>query len=156
MTCIAWDGQTLAADKRVCYGVLIRTVTKIHRVGDVLVGGSGSLSFILAMVEWVRRGRDPLLFPPTQSSREDWQPFLVIERDGSSSLYERTPFPIRYEGPHAAIGSGSEFAMAAMYLGRTAREAVEVACALDSGCGNGIDTLALATDLRLLDATEIP
>lgn len=143
MTCIAWDGKTLAADKRACYGTMVNTVTKIHRVGDVLVGSAGDLAFALGMIEWVRGGREASQFPLSQATKEDWQPTLVIEKDGSISLYERSPHAIRYEQRCAAIGSGREFARAAMALGKTAREAVELACQLDSGCGNGIDVLEL-------------
>lgn len=143
MTCIAWDGKTLAADKRCCYGGLIGTVTKIHRVRGVLVGGSGESAFINAMIQWIKEGRDAGSFPKSQSDKDDWQPVLVIEVDGRISMYERTAFPIRREDRFIAIGSGRDFAMAAMHLGRSAREAVEVACALDCGCGNGIDTLGL-------------
>lgn len=143
MTCIAWDGKTLAADRRCCYGTTIAETTKIHRVGDVLVGGSGDLSFVLAVIEWVRNGRKPDAYPDSQKHKDDWQPVLVIEADGTPSLYERTPYPIRYENKHVSIGSGREYARAAMHLGKTAKEAVEVACALDSSCGNGVDTLTL-------------
>lgn len=143
MTCIAWDGKTLAADKRACFGGTINTVTKIRRIGQVLVGGSGETSFIGAMFDWIEKGRLPADFPASQRDEKDWQPVLVIEADGSVSLYERTPFPVRYEQKFAAIGSGREYARAAMHLGKTAQEAVEVAIALDSGCGNGIDTLTL-------------
>lgn len=139
---ICWDGRTLAADKRCCVGGLVRTVTKIHRVGGLLVGGSGELSFILAVVEWVRGGRLAEKFPADQRNKDDYQPVLVIEADGTPSIYERTPHPIRYEDKCCAMGSGRDFAMAAMHLGKTAREAVEVACALDAGCGNGIDCIA--------------
>jgi hypothetical protein len=45
------------------------------------------------------------------------------------------------EDAHHAIGSGRDFAAAAMYLGKTAREAVEVAMALTGFCGHGVDTL---------------
>lgn len=144
MTCIAWDGTTLAADRRCCYGSMISEATKIHRVNGLLVGGSGDFPFILAMIEWIRDGRKLEAFPKHQSDKDDWQPILVIELEGITSIYERTPYPIRQEQKHVAIGSGREFARAAMYIGKTAREAVEVACALDSGCGNGIDTLTLA------------
>lgn len=156
MTCIAWDGKTLAADRRCCYGTTIAETTKIHRVGDVLVGGSGDLSFVLAVIEWVRNGRKPDAYPDSQKHKDDWQPVLVIEADGTSSLYERTPYPIRYEnvkvdgpasGTGIAIGSGRDYARAAMYLGLTAKEAVEVACALDSSCGNGVDTLELGSSV---------
>ena len=38
MTVIAWDGHTLAADKRsVSGGGIARTVTKIQRHGDCLI-----------------------------------------------------------------------------------------------------------------------
>lgn len=143
MTVIAWDGKTLAADKRANYGDMICTVTKIFRVGDLLVGGAGDVSFVLAMVDWIRKGRVPLDFPNAQISKDDWQPVLVIEADGTPSLYERTPFPARYEQSNIAIGSGREFARAAMHLGKTAVEAVQCACDLNSGCGNGIDVLTL-------------
>jgi ATP-dependent protease HslVU (ClpYQ) peptidase subunit len=141
MTCIAWDGKTLAADKRASYGITITTVTKIRRINGLLVGGSGETSFIGMMLDWIEKGRDPAAFPKTQQDKDDWQPILVIELDGSTSLYERTAHPIRHEQQHIAIGSGREFAMAAMHLGCTARAAVEVAIALDCGCGNGIDVL---------------
>lgn len=143
MTCIAWDGTTLAADRLAAYGGMTNEVTKIHRVNGVLVGGSGDLPFVLEMIEWVRAGRKPEDFPPAQRSKDDWQPLLVIEVDGTTSLYERTPYPVRNKNKHVAIGSGREFARAAMHLGRTAREAVEVACALSIECGGGIDVLSL-------------
>lgn len=143
MTCVAWDGKTLAADKRATSNGLISTVTKIYRVGDLLVGGSGEPAFIGAMLEWIRAGRAPANFPASQRDKDDWQPILVIERGVSPALYERTPHPIRFEQGHVAIGSGRDYARAAMHLGCTARAAVEVAIALDCGCGNGIDTLEL-------------
>ncbi|MGL4441444.1 MAG: hypothetical protein ACRCUE_19505 [Bosea sp. (in: a-proteobacteria)] len=143
MTVIAFDGRTLAADKRACVGGMARTVTKIHRVGPLLVGGSGESSFIANVIEWVRNGRDPATFPATQKDKDDWQTVMVVEPDGSILIYERTPHPIRWEDKTGAIGSGRDYAMAALHLGKTAREAAEVACAFDCGCGNGIDTLEL-------------
>lgn len=143
MTCIAWDGKTLAADKRSCENGIIGTVTKIHRVNGSLVGGSGANAFISQMIQWVRDGRKVKDFPDAQRDKDDWQPFLLIETDGRIAFYDRTPYPTWFEQQHYAIGSGRELARAAMYLGKTAREAVEVACALDCGCGNGIDVLEL-------------
>lgn len=143
MTVIAWDGQTLAADKRSCYGGMICTVTKIFRAGDMLVGGSGDFSLVLEMVEWVKRGRHVSDFPAAQSSKDDWQSILVIEPDGKALIYERSPYPIHYEQECMVIGSGREYARAALYMGATAAEAVAVASALDVNCGNGIDSLVL-------------
>ena len=143
MTVICWDGATLAADKRANYGGMICTITKIHRVSGLLVGGEGDFCHVLALVEWVREGRQIEKYPKHQEDKDDTTAFLVVELDGTISLYERTPFPIRYEQQHFAIGSGREYACAALYLGCNAQHAVGVAVALDSGCGNGIDTLTL-------------
>ena len=144
MTVIAWDGKTLAADRQSSYGGMICAVTKIHRVGDLLVGGSGDLAFVLEMIEWVRGGRVISEFPAAQRTKDDWQSILVVERDGTTSIYERTAFPIRYEEKAVVIGSGREFARAALHLGFDSVKAVETAIALSDGCGVGIDTLVLA------------
>jgi len=40
-----------------------------------------------------------------------------------------------------AIGSGGEFALGAMYAGKTAKEAIKIASQLDVYTGNAIDTL---------------
>ena len=68
---------------------------------------------------------------------------LVVLPDRSLHKFESTPHPLRFPPQNFAIGSGRDFALAAMHLGKTAVEAVEVACHFDSGCGNGIDTLTL-------------
>lgn len=143
MTVIVWDGKTLAADKRCCYGGMICTVTKIFRVGDLLVGGSGDFPHVLAMVDWVRRGRNVSDFPAEQRHKDDWQAILVVEPGGKALMYERTPHPVSYEQPFMVIGSGREYARAALHMGATAAEAVAVASALDCNCGNGVDVLEL-------------
>lgn len=143
MTVICWDGKTLAADKRASYGDMICTVTKIFKVGNVLVGIAGEATFVGAMFNWVKNGRVIDDFPLNQRSKDDWQPTLVIEADGTSSIYERTPHPIKYEQLHIAIGSGREFARAALHLGKTSVESVQCAIDLCGTCGNGIDTLTL-------------
>lgn len=144
MTCIAWDGKTLAADKLCSDGGALCAVKKIYRIDGLLVGGAGEVAFIGAMLEWVRTGRDPSAFPDSQRNKDDWQPFLVIELDGTPSMYDRTPHPVRFEQTCVALGSGRDFARTAMHMGRTAREAVEIAIALDKHCGIGIDTLELS------------
>lgn len=143
MTVIAWDGKTLAADKLASNGGMKCEVTKIFRINGCLVGGAGEVPFILEMIEWIRNGRIVADYPVSQRSKDDWQPLLVIEKDGTPSLYERTPYPVRYEHKHVAIGSGREYARAAMHLGYDAARAVDTAIALDGDCGAGIDTLVL-------------
>lgn len=141
MTTIAWDGKTLAADRRSVYGGCIQETCKVFRAGDCLVAGAGEFSFILAMVDWVRRGRIPEGFPASQRDKDDWQPVMVVDAENRVLIYERTPHGIPWQKPFAAIGSGKPFALAAMHLGRTASEAVAVAAEFDPFTGNGVNTL---------------
>ncbi len=147
MTVIAWDGKTLAADKRACLGGLIRTTTKIFRAFDpvtsdgVLVGYGGDAACGEELLAWFKRGAKPEEYPPLRKP-EDWARLLVIGRGGTICFYENTPYPVKFaRGQAFAIGSGRDFALAAMQCGKTAQEAVEVATVFDNGCGNGVDTL---------------
>lgn len=139
---MAWDGVTLAADKRVSFGTEFSTTTKIHRIDGMLVGAAGDAVLGCTCIQWVRDGMDKSKYPDAQ--RADPCSLLVIQPDGSIHFYGRTPDPLIIEDRCFTMGSGGEYAHAAMYLGKTAREAVEVAIALDSACGNGIDELRLA------------
>ena len=178
MSVIAWDGNTLAADKRASSGTLIGTTTKIFRIDQAtLCGYTGDAAFGEQMVAWYKAGAHPEAFPPSQRDKDDWARLIVVrccthiasepERPHASlSLdplpvvstlryktskvmqdryevleYERTPHPIRNEDTLRAWGAGRDFALAALHLGKTAKEAVELACRLDSTCGNGVDTL---------------
>ena len=140
MTVIAWDGRTLAADKRAVQAGLARTVTKIHRVGGTLVGTSGCAHVGADLKEWLLAGADPGKFPP--KARDDEATLLVI-RNGRVEIYVASPFPVIVEDEQVAIGCGRDYALAAMACGKNARESVEIACRFEVNCGNGVDTLTL-------------
>lgn len=142
MTVIAWDGRTLAADKLATFGTTKHTTTKIFRVRDALVGYAGDADSGEEVLAWFRDGADPAKFPAGQRG-PDWAGLLVIRRGQPICRYERTPYPVMFHDTRFAVGSGREFALAAMHLGCSAKEAVQVAIELDSGCGHGIDTLTL-------------
>jgi hypothetical protein len=138
MTVIAWDGKTLAADKRSTFGGTPLTTTKIVRVFDKLVGAAGESGKCRAAVQWLRNGGKP----------EDYKGFdgaqlLVIDAAGVPWMYDESPQPIRLDDKCVAIGGGMSEAMVAMACGKNAREAVELACRFNTGCGNGIDVLEL-------------
>ena len=128
MSVIAWDGKTLAADKRACLGTLIATTTKIFKACGALVAYSGDACFGEEMLAWFKDGSDPLKFPPLQRDKDDWSGLLVVWDSGEIWKYERSPYPLKFPKQLFAIGSGRDFALAAMYLGKAAEEAVEVAC----------------------------
>ena len=141
MSIIAWDGTILAADKRASLGTLIRTTTKIFRVGEVLAGYDGESAAWEEMLAWFRDGRDPAKFPAAQRNKDAWAGLLIVWPDKTLWRYEQTPYPVRYEPQQFAVGCGRDFALAAMHLGKSAPEAVEIASIFDSACGNGVDIL---------------
>jgi hypothetical protein len=144
MTCVAWDGRMLAADKRACNSTAHSTTTKIHRLPDGSVCGlAGDSAYCRQMVAWLMAGERVEEFPATQRNRETFASTLLLRPNGEIWKYEDTPHPHRIEDRFHAIGSGRDYALAAMHLGCDARRAVEVACCFDPGCGNGIDVLVL-------------
>jgi hypothetical protein len=142
MTIIAWDGATLAADKRaIIGGGLIRTVTKIWRHAGVLLAVTGDWDTAAEMREWFKDGAKPALFPP--KARRDGAATLIVITGFSIEVYCSGPFPVLIEDDACCWGSGRDYALAALHMGGTARTAVEVACVYQSDCGNGIDCLTL-------------
>lgn len=143
MTVIAWDGKTLAADKRATNCNLASTVTKVHRLPDGLVAFSGGGAHASELLNWFFGARNPDTYP--RRDGDDGAGSLLIKEDGTIFVYSSTnPFPERIENQFYARGSGRDYALAAMYLGCDARKAVEVACVFDVSCGNGVDTMTLA------------
>lgn len=142
MTVIAWDGKTLAADKASTAVGYATTVTKVHKVPGGLVGLSGDCDAACELLEWFRRGRDPATYPACQKTDNlAYAVFVDVELRVWS--YGKGVVPMLIEDKQHACGAGRDYALAAMHLGFDARKAVEVACALDAFCGNGIDTVEL-------------
>lgn len=139
MTVIAWDGESLAADKRMTLGAHVNTVTKVFAAGEYLIGFTGSAKHIGPFRAWLDAGAVAEAFP--QCPADDQIHALAVRRDGTVWKFEGTAYPVRIEDFQAAAGSGRDYARAAMHLGKTAREAVEIACLFDENCGNGVDVL---------------
>lgn len=142
MTIIAWDGKTLAADRQSTTNNMRRATRKIYEVNDGLVAITGGACHGHALLDWFYTDRDPKNWP-------------VSSKDGCSNIIHFTKAGIWvYAGdepafgepvlsPFIAFGSGRDYAMAAMHLGKNAKDAVKIACLFDVSCGMGIDTLRL-------------
>ena len=142
MTVVAWDGRALAADKRMSFGGQHATVTKVHRLkSGGVVAGCGVSALIQEMRVWVDAGCDPATFPAAQRVTADNASILVALPDGRLHQYESTPYPLVIENGQWAIGSGRDFAMMAMHLGKSAAEAVTLTAEMCCDCGNGVDSL---------------
>lgn len=134
MSTVAWDGRSLAADRQCCGGFKART-TKVWRLPDgSLFGGAGIIEQILAVRAWLEEGGD-------KPERLDDFSGILIESGRAYRLEEKLIRDRIVERCHA-VGSGAPFAITAMALGKTAREAVLIAARFDPRTGGGVDVLA--------------
>ena len=146
MTVVAWDGHSLAADKMSDFGGLHATVTKIRRLrGGRVAAGCGPAALIGELCAWLDAGADPATFPAAQRSEKDCCVVLAVTPDRVALLYEHAPYPTVIESRQWAIGSGRDFAMMAMRLGKTAAESVVLTAELCNTCGNGVDVAVPGT-----------
>lgn len=142
MTCIAFDGKTLAADKRAeRAGAGHAKVTKVFKINGCLLAIAGSYDVGMQLVHWFQNGCIAEDYPALQSEDNEAS-LMVITPERRITHYERTPAPLIFEQEKTAMGSGRDYALAAMHLGCNARQAVEVACVFDVFCGNGVDEIS--------------
>lgn len=141
MTVIAFDGRTVAADKKSTSYGHSRTVNKLNVIDrDTVVVGCGSADRIMHVVEWFKRGADPAFFPDYKGLPDNDVPELWVFRKGQKvGKYEHTPFLIEFEDTCVAGGSGRDAAMGAMLAGAGAIRAVVIASEVCSDCGHGVD-----------------
>ena len=65
---------------------------------------------------------------------------VLVSRKGVFALFDGI-HPMLIDDPQFAIGSGSDFAISAMSLGKNAKEAVEHAMQFDVGTGGRVDAI---------------
>lgn len=147
MTTVAFDGKTLASDSRSCIGDMIyeedaqKLFTDIGPfvvlgIAGVYQDGMDTMDMIqdFSKIDHVRG-----------ISVEDigHVSILGITKDGRLWSYAgEKSCELRMDKPFA-IGSGADFALAAMDLGKTAKEAVEYASTRDLGTNNIIQVANL-------------
>lgn len=148
MTVIAWDGTTLAADRRVMAGSTpINPVTKVRRIlapngCTCLIGFSGSCEWEAAYLYFMDGGPEPL--------KSDEAKGTLILIDDERNVWTRSHNSIAWNtfGKRQwAIGCGVDYALGAMHAGADAVKAVQVASELDVNCGDGFDEVAFAAPL---------
>lgn len=139
MTAIAWDGETLAADKQTSWGDLKFATTKIRKLADgTLIATAGTVSLCESMIGWIMRTRAGEAVP-WPSSGDDHGYVVMVSPAGEVEWYAQDrPFPMKVEQKFMAWGSAREIAMGAMYAGATAARAVEICTEISPGCGFGV------------------
>jgi ATP-dependent protease HslVU (ClpYQ) peptidase subunit len=117
-------------------------VTKVFKINGSLIGFSGSLDVGVAILRWFKSDCKEDYWPELQYENVECN-VLVVSPDGIVKMYERYPVAVVMEQDIHAIGSGRDFALAAMHLGLDPVKAVEVASALDGFTGGGVDFVCL-------------
>jgi ATP-dependent protease HslVU (ClpYQ) peptidase subunit len=147
MTVIAWDGRTLAADRLIVAGGNMKAyIRKLHCVnhhngGVCAAAMAGSTSLCNDLLAWFKNGEVPEMFPQQCRDGDDL-PSMIVTIPGQRCVahYQGSPHPTIIENQFYAIGSGRDFAMAGMHCGKSALEAVKIACIYDAYCGGRVDT----------------
>jgi hypothetical protein len=149
MTIVVWADETLAVDSLATDGVAKwadNKVTLVERDGvEWLVTGVGVARYITALRNWFASGGHASDFPKQKSG--DTQSFIAVPNNGGAILvYTNDPYPTEYfRGQTHVWGLGRECAMGALYMGATAEQAVEAACACVLGCGGEANVFHFAT-----------
>jgi hypothetical protein len=143
MTTIAWDGQTLAADTLACASGLRRVAHKLFRCRRYIFGMTGLQADGHIIAQWLRDGAS--LRDPAPISEDGINGLVIDLDDGRVYVVEgkrATLVPVHE--PVFAVGSGRDFAIAAMTFGKTAQEAVEFSARFDVYTGGEVDTIVAA------------
>lgn len=141
MTCIAFDGKSIAADRQASNGNTKRATTKLFRLADGSIATmSGLIAHARTRLRWYEAGAKIEDWPTFDG--DDYVCLIVWNKDGLR-YWEDGPVAETVEHGFWAFGSGRDFAIAAMACGKSAREAVEIACQFDTGCGLGVDVMTL-------------
>jgi hypothetical protein len=142
MTTIAYAHGVLVADSQVSSADRIFRTVKILTLPDgSLFGGAGGLADILKVRAWASKGYRG--DPPEMSDKASFE-CLHIKADGKLWLVDDDLTPMEFIGDYISIGTGSPYAMAAMYLGKSPQEAVAVAAEFDPATSLPIHELRLA------------
>lgn len=148
MTTIAFDGDILAADRlRTDSWGLKDEQKKIFIGKDFLVGGAGSAGLIRA---WWNRNYDRTFEEILRGEHVDSENLnlMLVSQDREIYTLDKSAF-IRNARVYHAIGSGRDFALAAMSLGKSAKEAIEISANFDVNTNKKIDIIDIDVALRL-------
>lgn len=146
MTTIAYRDGILAADTLACSesGLRSSSMVKIMRVRGGLAGTVGKCSQAQAIVRWLEDGR--AADRPKFADGSDDYTVVWLPDEGEATLIENGGEEPLGDAPYHAFGSGREIALGAMYMGATAKEAVEAAIAISVWSGGDVTVLKLKTE----------
>jgi len=159
MTTVAFDGRTMAADTLAtdAWGMKERVDDKILRGLDFLCGTAGQNGAIKRW--WAQVCTMPLEhvlaygYPDFDADRND-PAIMLVDAAGNIWRHVTGGFFHVSRGFHA-VGSGRDYALASMHLGKSAAEAVAIAMEFDHGTGGDILTATLQGRPAITDTERV-
>ena len=136
MTTIAacFSKKEIAADSMVSLETVHYGVCKLRRGNVSLFGAAGDWDNCLKFLQALESG--------SLNDMETDVSVLELRKDGLW-VYEGTIIPARLKNDFYAIGTGANYAIAAMHMGASPTQAVEIACMYDPSTRGPIDTMFL-------------
>ena len=141
MTCIAANRKEMAGESQVGFGAAFYRARKLHRIGDAIVGVAGDAGHTTKFLAWFRRECPADEVGMTLDDEHQFN--ALVLRPSGLWFYSDCTEPDFVRDQFTAIGAGAEFAIAAMALGKSPREAVALACKLSPSCSPPIDVECL-------------
>lgn len=143
MTTIAFDGATLAADRKVVGdGVAnVRKIFKLKKGG--FLAGAGAMDQLIEVARWIDAGMKDEANPFVgKHVIENESTYLYVDKAGLP-YWLTTPWlrPVRIAEKYVALGSGGDIAWGALRAGASPRKAVSIAGERDIFTGLGIDVV---------------
>ena len=149
MTTVAYDGKTLAADRRMNGW---EVVGKIFPLGDGrYFSGAGAYDDIAEVAAWIAGGCKKSSKPDvSEDEKDDNSCYVIASPEGL--WWVSTPHlrQIKSNNTIYATGTGAAYALGAMAMGASAKRAVEIASQFDPQTGSGVDVVNLRTGRRTL------
>lgn len=139
MSVVAYDGKYLASDRMMSGECDSYAVCKLFEAHNTIWGVVGNGYHSQELKAWIIAGCDPASFPACQRG-DGYAVALGVERSSGRVIeLGKSPWPIEVLSLPVAIGSGQDYAKAAMLLGLTAIQAVEFTNKHVYSCGEGVD-----------------
>jgi hypothetical protein len=160
MTTIAYDGRTMVADTLVTDGWGMKELVrnKIWANVKLLVGAAGDHGDIHRWMaanlhDETNIGHLLNVGYPSYSKNDNDPSIIVVNRTNGAVYRHTSGVFVRVSRPFHAVGSGRDYALAAMHLGHDALEAVRAAAEFDVHTGGRLVKIPVkGTQVHLEDA----
>lgn len=142
MTTVVYRDGVLAADSLVTMGdtKIHGNMRKLSRVHGHLIGIAGGVADCDEFINWCKAGGSETETEPPKGQYSA----IVVQPNGKVFEVECGKYlPRLTNTKFHAIGSGAPYALAAMYAGASAAEAVRIATKIDTNSGLPVKTLKL-------------